>query len=288
MAIRAGFIGLGNLGAPMARRLAAAGFEPVVFDVREEPRRELARSGARAAGSVAEVAGAEVIGVCVRDDRDVRDVMLGKDGVVAHARAGTVIALHSTILPSTVREVAGAASARGLGVVDAPVTGGSAGAESGALTCMVGGAPELLERCRPVLSAFAKKIVHTGELGSGAAAKLCNNLIGYLGFLAAFEAAALAKGAGLPFESLVEVTRSSGHLTDIMLSFFGFRQRIDAEPDEPSLEARARSFTDLAEKDLAVTLAFARECGVELPGTEVCRELMGRVYGVRELRAGRE
>ncbi len=281
MAIRAGFIGLGNIGKPMAQRLVAAGFETIVYDLREDARRELAELGARAAGSAAEVAAAaEVIGVCVRDDDEVRRVTLGPEGVVARAAGGAIVALHSTILPSTVREVGRAAEARGVGLLDAPITGGSAGAESGTLTYVVGGDPALLERCRPVFAAAAKKIVHTGELGSGAAAKLCNNLIGYLGFLAAFEASSLARHAGLPFESLLEVTRSSGHLTDIMLPFLHFRRRVEEQPDDPSLQARAKTFADLAEKDLAVTLAFARECGITLPGTAACREWIARAYGV--------
>ncbi len=280
MAIRAGFIGLGNIGKPMAKRLVGAGVETIVYDLREDARRELAEQGARAASSAAEVAAvAEVIGVCVRDDEEVRRVTLGPEGVVAHAAAGAVVALHSTILPSTVREVGRAAEARGVGLLDAPITGGSTGAESGTLTYIVGGDPALLERCRPVFAASAKRIVHTGELGSGAAAKLCNNLIGYLGFLAAFEASSLARHAGLSFESLLEVTRSSGHMTDIMLPFLHFRRRVEEQPDDPALRARAETFAALGEKDLAVTLAFARECGITLPGTAVCRELMARVYG---------
>jgi 3-hydroxyisobutyrate dehydrogenase len=283
MAMRVGFIGLGRIGKPMAQRLLRAGLETTVYDLRAEVRDELAAQGARAAGScAAAAAGADVIGVCVRDDDDVRRVTQGPDGVIAAAPAGAVIALHSTILPSTVREVASAAAARGVGVVDAPITGGAIGAESGTLTYMVGGDDALLERCRPVFATAAGKIVHTGGLGSGAATKLCNNLIGYLTFLAGYEAAWLARHAGLSLDVLLDVTRSNGYLSEASASFVRFRQSIEDLPDDATLQARAADFTDLAEKDLAVTLAFARECGITLPGTALCQQLMARVYGLRD------
>ncbi|HVN84243.1 MAG TPA: NAD(P)-dependent oxidoreductase [Candidatus Binatia bacterium] len=283
MAIRAGFIGLGNIGKPMAQRLVQAGFETIVYDVRADARRELTELGARAAESCAAVAAAsEVIGVCVRDDNDVRHVTLGPDGVIAHARPDAIIALHSTILPRTVQEIGRAADARGIGLIDAPMTGAAAGAQRGTLTYMVGGDPRLLERCRPVLAASAKQIVHCGELGSGAVTKLCNNLIGYMGFLAVFEAALLATQSGRSLDPLIEVTRSNGYLSDATASFVRFRQTVEQQRDDAALQTRVRNLTDLAEKDLAVTLAFAREQGVTLPGAAVCQQLMARVYGLRD------
>jgi len=281
--MRVGFVGLGNIGAPMAERLVKGGMDTVVFDVREQARAELAAKGARAAESCAALAReAEVIGVCVRDDHDVYQVVSGENGLLAHAAAGTVIALHSTILPRTVLEVGRAAAARGIGVLDAPITGGAAGAQSGKLTYIVGGDTELLERCRPVFSTSAAKIVHTGALGSGAATKLCNNLMTYLGFLAAYEAAFLARHGSLSFDALLEVTRSNGNMTDQMLAFVRTRMMAEEQPDNASLHAMLRSFTDLAEKDLAVTLAFAREQGITLPGTALCQQLMARVFGIRD------
>jgi len=283
MSLRVGFIGLGNIGKPMAQRLVKGGFDTIVFDVREEPCRELAALGARVARSYAEVAaGAAVIGICVRDDADVRHVTLGPDGLIASAISGSVIAVHSTILPTTVHEVARAASACGIGVIDAPMTGGAAGAENGTLTYMVGGDAELLERCRPVFATSARCIVHTGVLGSGMITKLCNNLIGYLSFLSVYEATLLAQHGGVAIESLLEVTRANGYMTDTMASFLRFRQLTEAQPADLALQARAHTFTDLAEKDLAATLAFAREIGITLPGTAVCQQLMARVFGLRD------
>jgi 3-hydroxyisobutyrate dehydrogenase len=283
VSLRAGFIGLGNIGKPMAIRLVEGSVPTTVYDVAEAPVADLVAAGARAAASAEELAGeVDVVGICVRDDHDVYDVVLGEAGVLAGAAPGTVVALHSTILPSTVHAVARAAEERGVGVVDAPITGGAFGARSGTLTYMVGGAPEHLERCRPAFETSAAKIVHTGELGTGAAVKLCNNLMTYLGFLAAYEATLLARASGLSQKALHEVTRSNGNLNDQMAAFLGVHEAGAEKAEDPEFQALLRSFVDLAEKDLAVTLAFARENGVTLPGTGLCQQLMARVYGIRD------
>jgi 3-hydroxyisobutyrate dehydrogenase len=280
---RAGFVGLGSIGQPMARRLLTGGFETTVFDLAEPAMAALVAVGARGAASARAVAAAaDVVGVCVRDDADVRAVVLGPEGLLAGAAAGTVIAIHSTILPRTVRELGEAAARTGVAVVDACVTGGPMGAERGTLTYMVGGDPAHVERCRPVFATAAAKIVHTGALGTGAATKLCNNLMTYLGFLAAFESNLLAERAGLSREALHEVTRANGNLTDQMLAFLTLHRIPAAQRAEPGFQRMLQGYTTLAEKDLAVTLAFAREHGVELPGTARCRELMARVYGLTQ------
>ena len=281
MGPRAGFVGLGSIGQPMARRLLAGGLETTVFDLDAPALAALVAAGARGAGSAREVAAAaDVVGVCVRDDADVKAVVLGADGLLAGAPPGSVIAIHSTILPRTVVEVGEAAAARGVGLVDACVTGGPMGAERGTLTYMVGGDAAHVERCRPVFATAAAKIVHTGALGTGAATKLCNNLMTYLGFLAAFESNLLAERAGLSREALHEVTRANGNLTDQMLAFLTLHRIPTEQREDPGFQKMLHGFTTLAEKDLAVTLAFAREHGVELPGTARCRQLMGRVYGL--------
>jgi 3-hydroxyisobutyrate dehydrogenase len=278
---RAGFVGLGNIGKPMARRLVAAGLETTVFDLADAPVAELVAAGARRAASAAAVAAAaDVVGVCVRDDADVRAAVLGPGGLLEGAAPGLVIAVHSTVLPRTVREIGEAAAARGAAVVDACVTGGPAGAERGTLTYMVGGDADHLERCRPVFAASAATIVHTGALGTGAATKLCNNLMTYLGFLAAFEATLLARRAGLSEEALHEVTRANGNLTDQMLAFLTLHRVPAEQRREAGFQRMLGAYTTLAEKDLAVTLAFAREHGVALPGTALCQQLMARVYGL--------
>jgi 3-hydroxyisobutyrate dehydrogenase len=281
MALRVGFVGLGNIGKPMARRLVEGGLATTVFDLVAPAVDELVAAGAARARAPREVAAAaEVVGVCVRDDTDVRTVVLGDDGLLAGAAPGTVIALHSTILPRTVTEVGAAAAARGVGVVDACVTGGPTGAQQGTLTYMVGGEAAHLERCRPAFATSAGKIVHTGALGTGAATKLCNNLMTYLGFLAAFEATLLARRSGLSTEALEEVTRANGNLTDQMRAFLILHRLPATQRKDAGFQEMLRAYTTLAEKDLAVTLAFAREHGVALPGTALCQQLMARVYGL--------
>jgi 3-hydroxyisobutyrate dehydrogenase-like beta-hydroxyacid dehydrogenase len=145
---------------------------------------------------------------------------------------------------------------------------------------MVGGRAEHLERCRPIFETSAARIVHTGALGNGAGVKLCNNLMTYLGFLAAFEALRLARSGGLSERVLEEVTRSNGNLTDQMLAFLSLHRLPSEARKDPSLRALLEGFASLAAKDLDATLEFARESGIELPGTARCRDLMRQVYGV--------
>ncbi|MDX1649981.1 MAG: NAD(P)-dependent oxidoreductase, partial [Myxococcota bacterium] len=209
MALRAGFVGLGHIGGVMAGRLLEAGLETTVFDVRPEAAAPLAGKGAKTAGSARQLAAAsDVVGVCVRDDADVRAVLGGPEGLLAGARPGLVVAVHSTILPPTVRALGEEAAAHEVALLDACVTGGPAGAAQGALVVMAGGEADALETARPYLDAFSRQVVHVGPLGSGAAVKLCNNLMTYLGFLSAFEATLLAREAELSTEAFEAVTRA--------------------------------------------------------------------------------
>ena len=285
MTLRAGFLGLGNIGKPMARRLIAAGLETTVHDVAEAPVRELVAAGAKAAATPrALAAGSDYIGLCVRDDADVRAVTEGPDGVLAGAAAGAVIAVHSTVPPGTVLALAEAAAAHGVGVVDACVTGGAAGAAQGTLTVMAGGDAAHLEQIRPALDAFAKKVVHGGPLGSGTKLKLCNNLMTYLAWTAAYEATQLARAAGLDQETLEAVTRSNGNLTEPMVAFLALHKVPADTARSETFQALMRGFVELAEKDLAATLALAREHGLALPGAESAAQGMARVYRLDDTR----
>jgi 3-hydroxyisobutyrate dehydrogenase-like beta-hydroxyacid dehydrogenase len=277
--MRVGFIGLGNIGLPMAKRLVAAGLDTTVYDV--VPERAAQVAGARAAASPRAVAAAsDVVGLCVRDDADVRAVMLGDAGVLAGAAHGAVVAIHSTVQPATVIEVAARAAERGVGVVDACITGGATGASAGTLTVMVGGDAAHVDRARPFFDCFAKKVVHTGPLGTGCKTKLCNNLMTYLAWTAAYEAMLLARAAGLPQETLEEVTGSNGNLTDPMRAFLALHKAPEATRSSEGFQAMMRGFVEIAEKDLAASLALARECGIALPGTAMASQIMARVYGL--------
>jgi 3-hydroxyisobutyrate dehydrogenase len=280
MALRAGFIGLGNIGLPMAKRLAA-GLATTVYDVVAGRAAEV--EGARAAASPREVAAAsDVVGLCVRDDADVRAVMEGSDGVLAGAARGTIVAVHSTVLPGTVESVAAAAREHGVEVIDACITGGAAGAEQGALTVMAGGDAATIERARPFFDCFANKVVRTGPLGSGCKMKLCNNLMTYLAWTSIYEATMLARAAGLSQEALEEVTGSNGNLTEPMRRFIMAHKLPDEVRRSEGFQKNMRLYTEVAEKDLAATLALARECGITLPGTAAVSQIMARVYGLED------
>jgi 3-hydroxyisobutyrate dehydrogenase len=271
-------IGLGNIGMPMAKRMVGAGLAVTVHDLVPARVEALVAAGAVAAASAAELAArCDTIGLCVRDDADVRTVV---DGLLPAARRDAVIALHGTFHLDTVLAVGEQARARGIGVVDACVTGGAAGAAAGTLTTMVGGAPADVEAVRPVLAAFSRTIVPTGALGSGTVVKLCNNLMGYLAWTAVFEAGLLARAAGIAPEVLETATRAGGHLTEAMAGFLHLHQLPDATRLGAEHQTRMRAFVEIAEKDLAATVALARRHGLAVPGTALCAELMARVYGL--------
>ena len=279
--LRAGFIGLGDIGMPMAKRLVAGGLATTVFDVVAERVRELGAAGAQGASSPREVAAAsDVVGVCVRDDADVRAVIGGADGILAGAARGAIVAIHSTVQPKTVEEVAAAAAPSGVTVLDACITGGAAVAEQGGLTVMAGGDPAAIERARPFLDCFATKTLHTGPLGSGCKMKLCNNLMTYLAWTSIYEATMLARAAGLSQEVLEEVTASNGNLTEPMRRFILAHKLPEAVRTSEAFQGRMRGFVEIAEKDLAGSLALARECGITLPGTAAVSQIMARVYGL--------
>ena len=284
MALRAGYIGLGNIGKPMARCWIAGGFETTVYDVVEAPVAELAELGAKAAPSPRGVGeAADVIGICVRNDDDVRDVLLGTEGVLAGAAEGTLVLIHSTIQPSTVVEMAEAAKARGVDVIDAAITGGDARAATGDLAIMAGGDAAVLEKARPILDVCAKSgVFPCGELGNGMKTKLCINLVTYLQWLAGYEGLALAKASGLPVEVFEEVGLANGQITPLMQRFLTVHKMPDEARKSEAVQKLVRGHTLVAEKDLAWALQLARENGLSLPGAGLVSQLMARVYGLED------
>ncbi|HSE87111.1 MAG TPA: NAD(P)-binding domain-containing protein, partial [Candidatus Binatia bacterium] len=169
MQAKIGFIGLGAMGKPMAANIAKAGFELSVYDLREEPCKTLAALGARVAASPREVAEkSDIIEIAVVDDAQAEQVVIGEHAVVHGARTGSIVAIHSTILPGTVRNIAARCRANGIEVIDVPMSGGQSGAEEQRLAYMAGGEARVLEKCRPVFATSASHIFHLGELGMGA------------------------------------------------------------------------------------------------------------------------
>jgi 3-hydroxyisobutyrate dehydrogenase len=207
-----GFIGLGNMGLPMLRNLLAAGHTVSAFDVVASARDTAAAAGAGAARSAVEVAqAAELVITMLPEGRHVREVYLGADGVIAAAADDALLIDCSTIDVATARAVWQAAAERGLEMVDAPVSGGVAGAVNATLTFMVGGEEGAVARARPILEQLGAAVVHTGASGSGQAAKICNNMMLAIAMIGVAEAFTMAERLGLSAEALFEVaSRSSG------------------------------------------------------------------------------
>lgn len=167
--LRVGFVGLGHMGEPMAAQVAKAGFDLTVFDVRPEPVERVVALGAHSVETIASLAHCDVILIAVVDDRQVSDVLMGNPnspGILGIAEAGTAVAVHSTVHPETCRPLCTAARERAIDVLDAPVSGGPGGAQTGSLSIMVGGSGTALDRCRPVLLAMADHVTLLGGPGA--------------------------------------------------------------------------------------------------------------------------
>jgi 3-hydroxyisobutyrate dehydrogenase len=265
---RAGFVGLGNIGKPMALQLAGTdGIELWVHDIAEEPVAELGAAGAKAAGSVAELASAvDVLSVMVRDDDQVRQVLaevLMSVGDRQGQEPFTVL-VHSTVAPETPAELAATAEPHGVSVLDAPVSGGPMGAAEGTLAILVGGSPEAYAAAGPVLTAMGSKVVHAGPVGAGTRLKLARNLLHFASFTAATEAQRLAEAAGLDLVALGDVVRH----TDAITGGPGAIMHRDttAPIDETDFwHGVFGHVVALGEKDLGFAIALADELGVEVP-----------------------
>jgi 3-hydroxyisobutyrate dehydrogenase-like beta-hydroxyacid dehydrogenase len=274
--IKLGYIGLGNMGAPMAKRLVEWPGGVTVFDVRTEAMTPLAEAGAKLADSVADVASADVISVTVLNDEQVREVV---GDLAANAKPGTVIAIHSTISPDTAVELAEQLEPQGIHVIDAPVSGGGGAAEKGELAVMVGAEREVYERVKPAFKQFASVVVHAGEPGAGTRMKLARNMLTFVSYAAACEAMTLAEEAGISLQQLGRVVRH----TDAQSGGPGaviVRENMAAlEPDNflygPLAHAR-----DLGEKDLNLALALGEAVGVDLPMAEMALKNLAAGLGV--------
>jgi 3-hydroxyisobutyrate dehydrogenase len=207
-----GFIGLGNMGMPMAANLLKAGHRVIGFDLVASRTEALAKTGGQAAPTAAEAASAgEIVITMLPAGPDVRAVYLEDGGVLSQARPGALLIDCSTIDVDTARAVAAAAADARFEMLDAPVSGGVVGAEMASLTFMVGGATAAFERARPILTVMGRTIVHAGTAGNGQAAKICNNMILGVSMIAVCEAFSLAERLGLAAQTLFDISaKSSG------------------------------------------------------------------------------
>ncbi len=267
--MRVGVIGLGIMGAPMARNLLTAGHEVVVHGRTAARAKPLVALGARAAASPAAVAAAsEAVLTCLPDGPDVERVVTGPDGILTGAARGRVVVDASTIAPDTARALAARCAAVGVGFLDAPVSGGEQGAIAGTLSIMVGGDAAVVARAQPVFAAIGRTVTHMGAAGQGQMTKLVNQVIGASTLAAVAEGLTLAAHAGLDPAAVIAAV-GSGAATSWQLEHLG--PRIQRGDWAPGFMVR------LMQKDLRLALAAAARVGVTLPTTAVVYELFTAV-----------
>ncbi len=261
--MKVGFIGLGQQGKYLAINLAEAGYDLMVYDVRREPLEEVARAGATIGASPLAVGEhAEVVAICVLNDAQLEAVVFGADGVLAAAAPGAVLVIHSTVEPASIAKIAKAAAALQIEVVDAPVSGGEAGAKGKTMSYMVGGGDEAVARCLPLFQTSGPSITRTGPTGSGIRAKLAHQLIVCINMLAAYEGMRLGREAGLPGDVLEKVVHEGAA-----------QSRIADHWSRLSI----RSATPVFYKDLQICLKFAHELGLSVPGAALAQQLLERI-----------
>jgi 3-hydroxyisobutyrate dehydrogenase len=261
---KVGFIGLGNMGMPMAQNLLKAAHEVTGFDLNVDATERLAASGGSTANSIADACkAAEVVITMLPAGEHVREVYLGGGGVLATVGAGTLLIDSSTIDVATAREVAQAARDKGLAMVDAPVSGGVAGAEAASLTFMVGGDDAAFERARPVLETMGKTIVHAGGPGNGQAAKICNNMILGASMIVVSEAFLLAEKLGLDAQKLFDISSKSSGQCWSMTSYCPVPGPVPTSPANRDYKAGFSAAMML--KDLKLAQAAARATRATTP-----------------------
>jgi len=274
--VRLGYIGLGNMGAPMAKRLVDWPGGVIVYDVRVEAMTPLAEVGATLADNVADVAAADLISVTVLDDAQVREVVTE---LAANAKPGTIIAIHSTISDTTAVELAEGLKQRGIHIADAPVSGGAGAADKGELATMVGAEREVYERIKPAFKQWASLVIHAGEPGAGTRMKLARNMLTFTSYAAACEAMKLAEAAGLDLQALGRVVRHTDALTGGPGAIMVRDDMKPLEPDhflyQPFLHTRG-----LGEKDLSLALALGKAVSVDLPLAEVAFQRLAAGLGI--------
>lgn len=270
-----GLIGLGLMGLPMGHNLLKAGFPLVVWNRTASRADSLVSAGAKRASSPREVgAAADVLITIVSDPPALEEVLWGKDGSDTGAfpalKKGSIYVDSSTVSPALARKIAAASAKAGIRFLDAPVTGGTWGAEKGELVFMIGGEAETLEAARPVLSSMGKKLFHLGPNGAGQTIKLAMNSLLALEVQAFAEALALVQRAGLPGEKLVEVMQSSMARAGILDIKAPSMLNGDFKPSFP---------LRLMHKDISLALDLANQLGVALPATAAARETYNYVKG---------
>ncbi len=269
--VKVGWIGLGLIGKPMARRLLDAGYPLTLWNRTPSKAEDLVRSGARPAATPREAAAAaDVLFTCVSDPPALEAVLWGPDGALSGLRSGSVLVDSSTVSPGLARRTAAACTERGAEFLEAPITGGTWGAEKGELVFLIGGEATTLVRVQPLLNQLGNKLFHLGPHGAGQSIKLGMNLLYALEVQALAEALALVTGAGFRPEKLLDVLASS----------MGRAPVLDVKAPMMTSDDYTPSFPiRLMHKDLGLALDLANQLGVPLPATAAARETYSAVKG---------
>ena len=266
MATKVGFIGLGRMGLPMSYRLLQAEFDLTVHNRSQGKVQELAKAGAHAAQSVAEVTkAAEIVLACLPDIATVEEIFLGEDGIITNARWGQVLVDHSTVGIATSKAIAAAAADKGAMFLDAPISGGTERATNGTLTIMVGGPDEAYERALPVFEAMGTMVRHIGPTGTGTVVKLVNQLLVGIHQVAAAEAMLLGAKSGADPELVFEVV-NSGWGQSFMLAR---NAPVMLDRDFAGLRTQIKLFV----KDLGLIQELAQELKTPIPGGDLAYRL---------------
>lgn len=257
------------MGAPMAGNLLKRGHAVTVWARRPEAMAPLLARGAEEGASPADVAArSEITITMVTDARAVEAVILGDRGVIHGAGANAIVIDHSTIAPDGARRIAADLAARGIDMLDAPVSGGAAAAEAAALAVMVGGREAALDRARPVLSCYARTIVHIGPCGAGQVAKACNQICTIVNQLGAAEAMLLAERAGVDPRTV----------KDALMAGFGASRMLDLQaPKMIARDFEGKIESRLHHKDILIVIDLARALGIELPASAAAAAILGRL-----------
>lgn len=262
-----GFVGLGSMGGDQARELAKLPYALTVFDVAPQA---MARFEGKAtlAKDMAEVgADADVVGICVQDDKQVNDCVAQ---LLPAMKAGSVLMVHSTVKPATMIAIGERAAAQGVELLDASVTRTEMTKDGPFVFCMTGGSEAAAAHVQPVLDAYSTNTMHIGPLGSAMALKICNNLVSWSAIMISLEAVDLADAAGVPLDKLLTIMKRNGVLTPPAAGFIAFRN----DPGDESRRAMMAVQAGIGEKDLSLAEALASGASTDVPIASFIRSMV--------------
>lgn len=267
------YVGLGSMGAPQARLIARSGLELAVYDANPDALRSF-EGVASPANSPAEAArGAGIACVCVRDDQQVDDVVLGQSGLVRGLASGTLILIHSTIRIETLYKLRAALAPRGIALVDAPVSRTRRTDDEPFVITMMGGQSGDVDRARGVVETFSTAVEHMGPLGAGMATKIANNLVTWVQIVVGVQAANLSAHYGVSLEKLRSVMGANGNLTPTMGAMLDGKQKVPPGSN-PNYDAFVASQAGIGEKDLALAIEHATAAGLKTDMIAEARDLI--------------